>query len=162
MEQGVVEIVGRGVSRKQGRPTILYALTSQVQQNNLDGLVHALLEELLQNTSSEERRSLLHSIARRLAPVDEPPGVSMSHRLFRAVQVLNLMHYQARWEAHTRAPRLILGHCPYSSIIAEHPELCQIDQNMLDSMLGAPTVQIEKLARDSRGATFCMFMVKER
>jgi len=162
IEQGVVEITGQEISRKRGRPKILYALASQVHEHNLDGLLRALLKELLQQTPPDQSQDLLQRIARKLIVFDEPTSSNLTRRLYRAVQRLNEMHYQARWEAHTRAPHLILGHCPYLSILSEHPELCQIDRYLLDTLLEAPTEQVEKLARDSRGAAYCMFLVKER
>jgi predicted ArsR family transcriptional regulator len=162
MEQRVVEIVGREISRKRGRPKILYALASRVHEHNLGGLVGALLEELLQNVSDEQRQELLRRIARNIVVPKEPAESNLTRRLNHAVQLLNEIHYQARWEAHTRAPHLILGHCPYQSILPQHPELCQIDRYLLESLVEVPTEQVEKLARDSRGATFCMFLIKER
>lgn len=162
IEQGVVEIAGQEISRKRGRPKILYALASQVHEHNLDGLLRALLEVLFQQSPSDQSQDLLQRIARKLIVFDEPTRSTLTNRLYRAVQRLNELHYQARWEAHTRAPRLILGHCPYLSILPDHPELCQIDRYLLDTLLEAPTEQVEKLARDSRGAAYCMFLVIER
>ncbi len=161
IEQGVVEITGRESSRKRGRPKIHYALASQVHEHNLDGLVDALLEILLQKNNANQSQELLRRIARQLIGQDQQIGFTLTHRLVLAVQRLNGMHYQARWEAHTRSPRLILGHCPYLSILPEHPELCQIDQYLLEALLEVPTEQKEKLAKDSRGGTYCMFLVKE-
>ena len=112
---------------------------------------------------SEARRQSLKRIAERLIP---PPsakgrlaGVHLTQRLYRAIQKLNRRNYQARWEAHTTAPRLILGNCPYKTIIDQHPELCQLDAVILESLLDKPAYQLTKLAPDARGVPFCVFQV---
>ena len=162
IEQGVVEVASQEAARKRGRPALYYSLASHIHEHNLDGLVHSLLGEYIQQSPDELTQGRLERIAKRLAQPDESGNFTLMHRLYRAVQRLNEMHYQARWEARTRAPHFILGHCPYLSILPEHPELCLIDRYLLESLLEVPTEQIDKLARDSRGATYCMFLVKER
>ncbi len=94
---------------------------------------------------------------------DRPPlaktGGSLSQRLYETVRQLNQYHYQARWEAHRDAPRLILGHCPYSAVIEQHPELCQADAILLNALLHAEVHQLARLARDRQGILYCMFWV---
>jgi len=166
IEEGAVEVAERGISHGRGRPTMLYALTQRSQSHNLDGLAHALLKAYLNDHSGEERSIALQQIASLLAAGKDPqPGsqpassmASLTHRLYQAVQHLNEMGYQARWEAHSQAPRLLLGHCPYVAILPEHPELCQMDASLIESLLGAPVAQTKKRAQDSRGARYCLFL----
>lgn len=166
IEEGAVEVAERGPSRGRGRPTLLFALTQQSQSHYLDGLAHVLLKMHLDERSGEERSLALQQIARFLAASEEHqtaaqqahlPG-SLTHRLYQAVQRLNQMGYQARWEAHSQAPRLLLGHCPYAAILPEHPELCQMDAHLLERLLGASVTQTKKRAQDSRGARYCLFI----
>jgi predicted ArsR family transcriptional regulator len=82
----------------------------------------------------------------------------MTQRLAKAVLRLNELGYQARWEAHSEAPHVILGHCPYALILPEHPELCQMDAHLLESLLGQPARQTKKLAVDSNGKHYCQFI----
>jgi predicted ArsR family transcriptional regulator len=91
------------------------------------------------------------------AGLDSSPA-NLTQRLGLAVQRLNEMGYQARWEAHRDAPRLFLGHCPYLAILPEHPELCQMDAHLLENLLGVPASQVKKRAQDSRGARYCLFV----
>jgi predicted ArsR family transcriptional regulator len=92
-------------------------------------------------------------------PASQP--ASLTHRLYQAIQRLNQMGYQARWEAHSEAPRLLLGHCPYAAILSKHPELCQMDAYLLEELMGVPADQIKKLAQDSRGARYCLFIARK-
>jgi predicted ArsR family transcriptional regulator len=91
---------------------------------------------------------------------DQAPGekgLSLATRLFMAVQRLNMMHYQARWEAHKAAPRVIFAHCPYQDVIETFPELCLIDAALLAQLTGIPAYQVEKLLPDLSGVKICVF-----
>jgi len=166
IDEGAVEVAEQGRSPRRGRPTLLYVLTQQSQSHNLDGLAHALLKALLDDRSDDERSLALQKIANLLAAVEDrqqapqqgSPLGSLTNRLTQAVQHLNELGYRARWEAHSEAPRLLLGHCPYAAILPEHPELCQVDAYLLESLVGAPVTQTKKRARDSRGARYCLFL----
>lgn len=169
IEEGAVEVAERDPARRRGRPASLYALTQKSQSHNLDGLAHALLKTHLANLSDEGRSLALQQIAGLLAAGEDGqpasqqahPLGSLAHRLYQAMQHLNELGYQARWEAHSQAPRLLLGHCPYAAILPEHPELCQVDAYLLESLVGAPVTQTKKRAQDSRGARYCLFITEK-
>jgi predicted ArsR family transcriptional regulator len=156
-DEGVVEEAGSVPPSGPGRPSSLFTLTQIAREHNLEKLTSALLEELLEGKMTAERNAILERIASRLASSSTLP-----HRLFETVQRLDKLHYHARWEAHAEAPRIILGHCPYRATIADHPELCLLDQRLLSSMLDVPVVQLEKLSRDERGAVHCIFALQKQ
>ena len=86
-------------------------------------------------------------------------GENLTRRLFRTTEILNQHHYQARWEARPEAPRLVLGHCPFSAILKEHPELCKLDAYLIEHFTGTSVEQTAKLAKDPSGLRFCMFRI---
>jgi len=158
VDEGAVAAVARRVARGRGRPARLYALSSQARRHNLDGLAAALLGTLLDEQPVEDQNSILREIADRLMGSETPgSATSLAQRLTQAVQHLNRMGYNARWEAHSQAPRLVLGHCPYAAILPHHPELCRMDAVLLERLAGTPVKQEKKLAADSRGAKYCLF-----
>ena len=161
LDQGVVQVVGQQPMRRRGRPTLLYALTAQASQHNLDQLSSALLAEILSYVPPEIRQDALKQIAVRLQGEEPSKTASLTQRLYQAVNRLNQMRYQSRWEARAEAPRLILGHCPYAMILPDNPELCLMDAYIIESLLGTSVLQVEKLAKDQRGALFCMFTVQK-
>jgi predicted ArsR family transcriptional regulator len=161
IDEGAVELATRIPPHGRGRPSLLYALTQKSHIHNLDGLAHALLDTYLNTQPVEERSELLRQIARYLAINEELKPVNLTHRLNLAIQHLNKMSYQARWEAHSEAPRLLLGHCPYAAILPDHPELCQMDTYLLEELLGVPARQTKKRAQDSRGARYCLFITEK-
>lgn len=162
LNEGAIQVVGTLPPHSRGRPAKVYALTRLVDRHNLGGLASALLKELFGSLPEPDRKAAFQRIAAHLKPGQETPPASLTQRLNRAVQWLNDQQYAARWEAHTEAPQVILGNCPYAAILADHPELCQLDAALLSELLAAPARQTAKLAQDSRGSTFCRFMVRSK
>lgn len=158
-DEGVVEVVGERPTKKRGRPALLYALSSQARQHNLDGLSNALLDELLKLLPDNERSAALQRIARHMLG-EVGSKDNLTQRLYLAMRKLNEMQYNARWEAHLNAPRIILGHCPFAQILPEHPELCHLDETIIELLLGKPVQQAEKLAIDNQGSSYCKFIVR--
>jgi len=158
-EEGTLEVV-RQAPVGRGRPVFLYCLSLKSQANNLDGLAHALLTELLAAASREDPTGPLPRLAARLvdllkagAPLPQA-SATLTLRLSNAVKCLNTWHYQARWEAHANGPRLMLAHCPYAAILPQHPELCQVDALLLQGLLGTAVTQT---ARQGPGVPACLF-----
>lgn len=159
MREGVVEVISQRPTGGRGRPTQMYGLTQQALQHNLDGLASALLEEIVVTLSQETREVWLRNIACRLMGNNPPSSRNPTQRLFAAINIFNDMHYQARWEAHTDAPRVLFAHCPYAAILPEHPELCKMDMFLLEQMLGQPSLQIAKQEVNPQGIPHCIFRI---
>ena len=153
----LIEIVGQ---RKEGRgrPMHVYGLSRRVLGDGLDKLAGTLFDVWLDGVADERREKDLRSLAERLAGGAESKAPVMK-RLVRAVERLNELHYQARWEASAAGPRLILGHCPYAAIVADHPELCRMDAFLLETRLGASVEQTAKLQLSDKGLPFCAFLM---
>ena len=159
-DQGLVEVIGTRQARGRGRPAFIFTSSKQAQRHNLGDLASALLKVLLSHTDSDKLAKVFSQLSRQLLG-DLAGGGNLSQRLYRSVEKLNELNYQAHWEAHSPAPRLILGHCPYAPIIENHPEMCQIDGAMLTNLVGAPVQQTGKLVLDDRGGKHCLFEVHE-
>jgi predicted ArsR family transcriptional regulator len=178
-EQGLVRVVGQVPPDGKGRPAQLFSLSEQVDSNNLERLSAAAIDELMAGLELPEREVVLGRLAMRLTnipamgegqraypPVDRISDLSKSNRsltqaITQTVQRLNELHYEARWEAHAQAPRLILGHCPYAAILEGHPELCRMDARLLELMSGREVAQSAKLAPDPQGGTYCLFVLNK-
>jgi predicted ArsR family transcriptional regulator len=167
-EQGLVSVVGRRAAQGKGRPVQLFGLSEGVAGHNLDHLAAALLGELLVGLPEDEQAQMVERLAvRMLNDGERPPGeqqpgrTHLTQRLFQAVRHFNRFNYATRWEAHAIAPHLILGHCPYARIVGEYPELCRLDQFMIEHFVGARVEQIARLQPDRRGAQQCVFAVQD-
>ena len=163
-EQGLVEVFGQRTPKGKGRPTNLYSLSEKVRGQNLDKLAHAVLQELLQGLPQQEQGGVLQRIADRMTegtPSETARKINrtLTRRLNDTIRFLNDQNYLARWEAHAESPHLIFGNCPYAVILADHPELCQLDVHLLERLLASPVELIARLEPDSRGAPHCIFML---
>lgn len=179
-EQGVIEAVSDRPSGGKGRPAKVFCLTSQAMGNGVEKLAGAALDLFENGLPGREVDNPLRLLALYLARVGDermesralssgsdqgqdksPPQPHLTQRLYKAVSQLNALGYAARWEARSDAPRMILGYCPYSSILEDHPQLCQLDAFLLETLLQAPVKQVAKLMHDMRGAPYCMFLVDD-
>jgi predicted ArsR family transcriptional regulator len=158
LDREQIQAVGERIPKGPGRPATVYRLSQQAMGENMDSLSKALLEESLDGLEPGEQDDFLKRVTHRLQGGLELKG-TLTRRLYQAVHRLNAMHYQSRWEAHAEAPHLIFEHCPYRSILEEHPELCRMDAHLIEAMVDIPAKQTAKLAQDSNGATYCMFVI---
>ena len=135
----------------RGRPEKVYSLPGAALGDNLSALANALLVESDSNVRME-------ALAKRLVGETILTGQPVARRLNLIVEKLNQMNYHARWEAGSAGPRIVLGHCPYATIIEKHPELCQMDKALLSDMMGQSTEQIFKIGKD--GSSVCVFVIE--
>lgn len=134
----------------RGRPEKIYSLPRSALGDNLAALSDALLTESGSQVSME-------ALAERLAGENSSTSHSLVKQLNLTVEKLNQMNYHAHWEAGAEGPRILFGHCPYASILEKHPELCRMDQAMLQKLTGHPARQIFRTGKE--GSTVCVFVM---
>lgn len=171
LAQGLVVVIGNRRGQGKGRPVRLFALSELVIGSQMQNLAEALLVVFFEKGEAEAGEQKLKKLARRLVeqndkglpssaqPAGSAPVSSsnLTQRLVQAVQRMNELHYEARWEAHSLAPRFILGRCPYATIIDEHTELCQMDRLIIEHLLGCSAEQIARRQPDRQGLRQCIF-----
>ena len=151
---GRVEMTSVRGSEGRGRPEKMYSLSLSAQGDNLPLLLHALLSDEVDAKKIGER------IALALAPQKSGEGMVMSKRLALLVETLNGLNYQAHWEAGAAGPRVILGRCPYSRVIANHPEICKVDLSLINTLLGRSVTQTGKSKSTVPGLCPFVFIVE--
>ena len=164
---GLIEVTGQQRGEGRGRPVQIYGLSRHTLDDNVAHLASVLLEEWLTNLPPKRQEEHLRALAKRMACGGSTSGSAagyqstpLTRRLSQAVERLNEMHYQARWEAGVVGPRIILGYCPYTRIISRHPELCQLDALLLEEYLGFAIRQTARLQASAKGLPFCEFLVR--
>ena len=144
----------------KGRPARVYRVS---KKDNTDLLAEVLFEVLVENTLPEHFNDLLQTLAKRLAACEVDQSdikpMSLASRLFLAIQRLNRLDYQARWEARSNAPRLIFANCPYSGIVEKVPQLCSLDAALIQELVGLPAYLKDRFIQDSRGGKICVFQL---
>jgi predicted ArsR family transcriptional regulator len=142
---------------ERGRPRQYYALSPREKPDNLTLLAGALLRLYLdlspdQEIDPDKLAALAQAILLPKAPIS-----SSTSRLSHQVKELTARGYQARWEAHAGGPEIIFRNCPYAALIADHPELCQMDALLLKNNLGITFRQISKIKLPTTAA--CRFII---
>jgi predicted ArsR family transcriptional regulator len=159
-DEGRVEVIAERPTGGRGRPEQVYALSQAAQPDNLAGLAGSLLAVLAEASIAKRPETRLRHAARRLAGYRAEARGAASARLVGATRRLNALGYRAGWEARLGGPRIVLGHCPYAAIIDDHPELCQMDAELLAELLGQPVEQLTKLRPGPEGTPQCIFQFK--
>ncbi len=154
---GQVEVVGETPGGGRGRPVHRYMLTRAAQPHALGRLAGALLEDL---GGGQRQTAGLARLAKRLAGEAEERRGPLTGRLTHAAERLTALGYESHWEAHTDGPQILLGRCPYAAIIDQHPELCRMDAQLLETLTGEAVEQTAKIARQPEGPAACVFALK--
>jgi predicted ArsR family transcriptional regulator len=153
--EGLIVVTGHLHSGRRGRPARQFSIAAE-QDHNFDLLSSALLAVSLQNLSPSGQSAYFKRVAAQLGGENIPDG-PLAQRLAGTVEKLNELGYQARWEAHADAPRLILESCPFTPLLSEYPELSQLDEFLLEFLLRQPVAQIESPTPGADG--HCIFLV---
>jgi predicted ArsR family transcriptional regulator len=156
LEEGLIVTIGQDYSGRRGRPARKFSLTALTFQDNFDLLSKALLTTYLEDIHPGNKKNFLQRVARNILGDISLRG-PLSQRLVEGIEKLNTLGYQARWEAHSEAPRLIYERCPYAALRPEHPELCRFDTYLLELLLGESITQAESSAHLENG--YCLFLV---
>ncbi len=154
--EGWVVATGQRPPAGRGRPATVYRLHPARLRHNLDGLCRALLDLLLAGQDEAQAEALLDALAQRLSQQSEPPGGNLTQRLYHAIRRLNDLGYQARWEAHADAPRVVLARCPYLTLAEEEPILCRMDALLIQRLTAMPVMQTARRETDGR---VCIFRI---
>jgi predicted ArsR family transcriptional regulator len=121
----------------RGRPEKVYSVPRAALGDNLSALSEVILTEAGSKLKME-------AVAKRLVGESDFASQPIAKRLNLVVEKLNQMNYHARWEAGAEGPRIFFGHCPYAGIVHKHPELCEMDVNLVSQLVARPVLNEAK------------------
>jgi len=157
--EGLIEEMEFHRSGGKGRPEKVFAVSNAFKEDGLENLTSGILNIWGLKTKNDELNNNFKALAHQLAgDAGEFQYLGITNRLSSCVENLNMLHYQAKWEAGPSGPRIRLGNCPYWKIINQFPELCKMDKNLLEELAGFKMLQISKMERDERGSLECSFI----
>ena len=136
----------------RGRPEKVYSLPRAALGDNLSMLSDALLTE----AGSKVRMDV---VAKHIAKDSNFASQPIAKRLNLVVEKLNQMNYHARWEAGAEGPRVHFGHCPYATIVGKHPELCEMDVNLVSQLISRPVLR-ESKSETQTGVCPFVFLIR--
>lgn len=146
-----------------GRPQQVYALTAEADAyfpDNFAALAAGLVRQLKSVLSPEQVEAAFQSMADDLAGELEPSlsaSLTIEERLARVADFLTDRGYLARWEPTENNLGGYLLHkcnCPYADVAEEHPELCLMDQVLVNRLLGQACVRTHSMADEGRCCTY--------
>ncbi len=159
LTESVIKIAGTRRAHKRGRPVIIYQLEAHAVQSNINVFINAIIEVFIRTQPVDKHPTLYRMIALEIISSETEYQIpkTIPGKLIYAIQWLNEMNYNARWEAHSQAPVIIFGRCPYRQIVDHHPEICVIDQQILELLIQSNFSQVAKLSPDFSGLPQCVF-----
>ena len=157
---GHVAMIGERAPEGRGRPEKRYALAGPQSAAPLEKLVRGLLSLISQERTSKHPATRLRQLARKLAGPSGDKQRHLTQSLVDTVKRLEELGYQPSWEATPGGPEFILSTCPYAGIVEQHPELCKLDQHLLEHLIGQKVAQTRKLELGPDGLPHCAFRLR--
>lgn len=158
-EAGLVVAAPPARSAKRGRPPQRYRLTPQGHPTHLEPLTRALLTLLRQDEALERHLDDLGALL--LGETTLPYPGNLRQRLQRILNDLNALGYDVYWEARQQGPLITFRRCPFATLRDDFPELCRLDQRLLEQALGHPVETVQSATeKREKGPAVCRFWVR--
>lgn len=152
-----------------GRPYYVYSLTSKAQElfpKDYAMLAGLLMEETLAMSGPEGLRMLLNRVSRRMGEKlqSSTQAKELNHKLLGLVAALGEtgMEISMQPVAEGELPEggfVLKSHsCPYFEVARNHREICEMEGDMLQDLLGSG-VEVKLGARIVEGACACDFHI---
>jgi predicted ArsR family transcriptional regulator len=155
-----------------GRPQQVYSLTPEASElfpTNFPALTSGLIRELKKALPQAQVDNIFCTLAKEFAQelqVEPTADMDLEERLELVTHFLSERGYFARWERdehldkEVRNPGYLLHtyNCPYACVSSEHRELCLMDQEMVNELMGQPCRRVDSLAEDGQ---CCSYQVAE-
>lgn len=143
-----------------GRPRLVYTLSEKAQARfpkQYDRLINGLLRELIALEGPDKLDALLERVSRRLANeyVDHMAGTGIEARLGELSQLLEQRGVPA--EVVEAGDGLRLFACPFYEIAYDHPEVCSMERQMIEYVLGE---KLDVASSIREGGHACAFVVR--
>lgn len=158
-DEGLIEELLLRKRSGRGRPEKIYSISKIFKEDGLENLIVGILQIWRATQTEDDYLQILEELAGQLSrPAGDVRHLAVTKRLTVCVEHLSALHYQARWEASPYGPRIRLSNCPYWKIIKQYPELCRMDEKLIEDLSGIKMKQTSKLERDERGLLECSFV----
>jgi predicted ArsR family transcriptional regulator len=157
-------VVAAGVRRHEGagRPSQVYELTdvaAKLFPQRSAILAADMLGEIKAVMPNHEVRELLLRLAEKTARTGPrlSPDSSVEEKLNAISEFLTEQGYNAHWEVQDGRYELHACNCPYTGVADDHPELCMMDQAMIQHLM-PDLIRLESRVLD--GTTQCRYTLR--
>lgn len=155
-------VVEKPVRRGPTKPTLEFSLTSDADKlfpQAYDKMLDAVLREVRDQFGAPAVERIFDGLSRRAVErarqkitASEP-----EQRVAQLTQMLRESGVVAEYSLIDGGFALHEHNCPYSGVVKEHPEMCQVIHQVIDETIGGEHVQTESLAH---GGKECRFEMK--
>jgi predicted ArsR family transcriptional regulator len=158
--EGLVE--PQPVRRSVGRPHYVYSLRDSARElfpQSYHRLADRLLDELKSRLTERQISELFARIAGDIAAEHAAAldGKTLDQKVVALITLLGEEGFLARVEKVGSQFRLTQYGCPYYYVVERHPEVCEIDLNLISAALLAP---VEREGCVLSGDDVCTFIVR--
>lgn len=127
--------------QKVGRPRLVYTLTDAADElfpQNYGNLARLIVGEVKETVGLEETEAILRRVAERLAEEAPPftPDQTFGERVAQVADFMEEQGFLTRWEETDEGYVLTNINCPYRRVTREHGEVCIMDTELLNRLLG--------------------------
>ncbi len=150
------------VRRSAGRPAHVYSLSEKAQRlfpQPYDVLLKLLLEQIVKEEGAPRAQQLLNAVGEQLADdmTGEVRSADLREQLDKVVTALDRRGMPIALHEQEDVVALQEWSCPYSSVARDHPGICEMEQHMLQRMLGAEVTVVERMVD---GHANCRFLIQ--
>jgi DeoR family transcriptional regulator, suf operon transcriptional repressor len=160
--EGLVEAPAVRRRHGPGRPQYVYTLTPESADlfpQRYDVLANELLDEIKSVMDRGQVREILDHIVEHR--VRQAPPLNGSHsideQMDTLVGFLSERGFIAEWDKQDSKVLLYASNCPYQNVASRHPEICAVDQLMLERLTGA---HVHCVRRITDGAYSCIYQIE--
>jgi predicted ArsR family transcriptional regulator len=145
--------------RQPGRPQQLYSLTESANglfPEDYYQLAGYLLDEAKATLGTDGLDELMSRVADRMA-AEAPrlsPARSPEERMSQLVRFLRDKGFTARWDKEDDDYVIRVLACPYRQVARAHSQVCRLDRQIIEDMLGTESVQVTCIASGDEHCTY--------
>lgn len=140
-----------------GRPQYVYTLTERAADqfpNNYQGLASGLLSQMKAQLPPDQLVQILEGMANTLSGEAMVPDAPLEVRLDHTVAFLNNQGYTANWSRNGDGHLLSVTNCPYEQVSYCNPELCKMDERLIQNLVGGTAQRLSWQVKDDESCTF--------
>lgn len=152
-------VVEKSVRRGPTKPTLEFSLTPQADSlfpQQYDKMLAAVLREVKVQYGTPAVESIFNGISQR-AVAGAKRKITANNAEGRVAQLTNVLREHGVVAEYSLIDGGYLLHehnCPYSGVVQEHPQMCQVIHDVIDETLGGNHTQTESLATGGKSCRF--------
>ena len=140
-------VVGSEVRDGVGRPYLRYRLSEighESSPKKYDWLSNALISAIKTELGEAGLKKLFQSISARTMERYSPDveGKTFQERAEIIEEILQAEGYVTQWGEDDGVPQLTLLTCPFHHVAVEHLEVCRLDGEIIEQVMGIPIRQV--------------------